>query len=809
MDHLTRAVRYAVRSLLRFKMLSLLAVLCMGLGIGTCVTLFTSLNSWLFRPLPYPASSSLVTLRETLPGGGGQWSGRTRLSGASYLDWQARARSFDAMGAFDRTDYNLSLEGEPERVAAARITASVFSTLGVAPAVGRLFDESEDRRGSSVALISHSMWQRRLGRDPAVVGRTLRLDGRLYSIVGVMPERFNFPEYADVWTPLGLELGGRRDERRLDVVARLRRDVTLAKARSEAEAIAAQLAREHPDSHEGRSALVQPYVEAFTPPGVVIGMYLVLAAGLFVLLIAGANVANLLLVKAAGQRHDTALRFALGAGRGDLLQQSLVETLLLVGAGGALGLLLGGFGIAQLTRISPVQPPSWVRYDLDWRVVAFTVVLTAASALVVSLVPALHGGGGGLAAELKESGRTTAGGARGRIGRLLSVAELAAALVLLIGASLMVQSFHRRHSADAGVATQGVLTARVALAGDAYREPEERAAFADELLRRLSAQPEVVQAGVSNALPFQNQGAGGWWSSRFEVEGQPVDARHEPPRAVHFTVSRGFPEAAGIRLSAGRWFSAEEDEQGREVVLVSASLARRYWGTADPLGRRLRIEGGPWLRVVGVTGDVRDPGDMLLIGGKPDDQVYVPYRLASPSELELAVRTRSDPAHFADALRASVRSLDPALPLHAVFTLDQVRVRSAWVSQMWGQMLTEVAGLALVLAVFGVYGVVSYSVSQRTHEIGIRMAVGAGRGRVLRLVLGDGLRLALQATGLGLLGALAMTRALSRLLYGVGALDPATFAACSAALVLVALAASGGPAWRGTRVDPVVALRSE
>ena len=809
MDPLTRTLRYAVRSLLREKALSLLAIVCMALGIGTCVTLFTAINPWLYRPLPYPAAGRLVSLRETLPEGGGQWSGRTLLSAANYLDWRARARSFDAMGAFERTEYNLSTEGEPERVPAARITASLLPTLGMGPAAGRLLDAAEDRPGSTVALISHSLWVRRLGHDPAVVGRTLRLDGRLYSIVGVMPESFNFPEYAEVWTPLGLEVGGTRDEHRLEVLGCLRRDTPLAQAQAEAEGIAAQLAREHPESNLGRSARVRPYIEAFTPPGVVIGMYLVLAAGLFVQLIASANVANLLLVKAAGQRHDTALRFALGAGRGDVLWQSLVEALLLVGAAAGLGLALGYVGSAGLSASSPVRPPTWVRYELDANVVAFTIALAAASALVVSLVPALHAGRRGLVDELKESGRTTTGGTRGRLGRLLTVAELAAALVLLISASLMVQSFHRRYSADVGIATHGVLTARIVLAGDAYREPSQRAAFADELLRRLAAQPEVVEAGVSNALPFQDQQAGGFWSARFEVEGQPVDPHQERPRAVHFVVSQGFPEAAGLRLRAGRWLSAEEDQQGRTVALVSAGLARRYWGRTDPLGKRLHVEDGPWLRVVGVTEEVRDAGDMLLIGDKPGDQVYVPWRLASPAELVLAVRTRSDPERFADALRASVRSLDPALPLHSVFTLDEVRVRSAWVAQMWGQMLSEVAALALVLAVLGVYGVVSYSVSQRTHEIGIRMAMGADRRRVLRLVLGDGLRLALQAATLGLLGALAMTRSMARLLYGVGALDPATFVACSAALVLVALVASGAPAWRGTRVDPVVALRAE
>jgi len=438
MDDLIRTLRFARRSLWREKAISSLSIVCMALGIGTCVTLFTAINPWLYRPLPYPAAGRLVNLRETLPEGGGQWSGRTLLSPASYLDWQARARSFENMGAFERSDYNLATEGEPERVPAARVTASLLPTLGMAPVVGRLFGAEEDRPGSTVALISHSLWQRRLGQDPAVVGRTLRLDGNLYSIVGVMPERFNFPEYAEVWTPLGLQTGGKRDERRLEVLACLRRDTPLAQAQTEATTIAAQIAREHPDTNEGRSATVRPYIEAFTPPGVVVGMYLVLAAGLFVQLIASANVANLLLAKAAGQRHDTALRLALGARRGDLLRQSLAEALLLAGAGAALGLGLGYLGSLGLEATSPVRPPSWVRYELDANVVLFTIAVAAGSALLVSLVPALHAGRDDLVDELKDGGRTTAGGARGRLGRLLTVAELAASLVLVIGASLMV-----------------------------------------------------------------------------------------------------------------------------------------------------------------------------------------------------------------------------------------------------------------------------------------------------------------------------------------------------------------------------------
>jgi putative ABC transport system permease protein len=808
MDLAAPSLRHAVRSLRRDKGLSLLAILCIGMGVGTCVTLFTSINPWLFRPLPYRDPDRLMGLRETRPGSG-EWSGGSLLSGPDFLDWQARARSFESMGAFERVEFNLSTEGEPERVPAARVTATLLPTLGIAPGLGRGLRPDEDRRGSRVALIGHALWQRRLGGDPGVAGRTLRLDGELHTIVGVMPERFAFPEYAEVWTPLGLEAGGGdRGDRRLDAVARLLPRTTVAQARAELEGVSAALAREHPDTNEERSALVRPYLQGLTPPGVVQGMYLVLGAALFVLLIACANVANLLLVKAAGRRREIAVRRALGARRVHVVGQFLAEAAILVGAGGALGLLLGAVGASRLEGSTPVVPPFWARFALDVRVVGVTVALTALSAVLVSLVPAWRAGRESVVEDLKEGGRVGGGGARARLGRVLVVSELAAALVLLVGAALMVQSFERRCRSDSLRDGHSILTARLALAGDAYRDPGRRAAFVEELLRRLEASAGVVAAGAGNALPFREPLSGGWWATTFEVDGQPVEARRAP-RAAYFAVTRAFTDATGIAVVAGRAFLPEEDAEGRDVVLVNEALARRFGGGAGALGRRLRVAGGPWLRVVGVTRDVGDAGDMLLTDAKPSEQVYVPYQAGAPAELALAVRTRSDPLRFAEALRAAVRSLDPSLPLHSVFTLDEVRLRSAWVARLWGQMLSEVAGLALVLAVLGVYGVVAYSVSQRAHEIGIRVAVGASRGEIVRLVLGDGLRLAAQAVAVGLLAAALLTRSLSRLLYGVGALDPATLAGSTLALVLAALAASGGPAWRGARVDPVVALRAE
>jgi putative ABC transport system permease protein len=781
----------------------------MGLGIGTCVTLFAAANPWLFRPLPFPEPDRVVSLRQTRPDRAADWSG-SLLSGPDYLDWEARARSLQRMGGFERIQLNLGTEGEPERVPAARVTATLFPTLGITPVLGRSFRPEEDRQGAGVAVIGHDLWRRRFGGDPRVVGRTLRLDGTVHSVVGVMPERFAFPEYAEVWTPLGLEAGaGDRGDRRLDVVARLAPATTVAQAQAEVASVAAALAREHPDTNEGRSALVRPYLEVLTPPGVVRGLYLVLGAAFFVLLIACANVANLLLVKAAGRRRDIAVRLALGAGRGDVVRGLLVETALLAGAGGALGLVLGWWAGGQVLRLAPIRPPYWAAVSLDARVVAFTVAVTAFGALAAGLVPAWRAGRSGLVDDLKEGGRGTTGGARGRLGRLLAVSELAAALVLLVGAALMVQSFERRYRSDAGLDGGRVLTARLALAGDAYREPRQRAEFVEELLRRLGSQPEVVAAGASNSLPFRDPFSGGWKSRRFEIEGQPVEPGRAPT-AAFFAATRSFTDAAGVVVAAGRPFLPEEEAEGREVVLVSEALARRFpGGGAAALAGRVRLAGGPWLRIVGVMRDVRDAGDMTEDDSMPPEQVYVPYRTYAPADVALAVRTRSDPVRFADALRAAVRSLDPALPLHSVYTLDEVRVRSAWVARMWGQMLSHVAALAVLLAVLGVYGVVAYSVSQRAHEIGIRVAVGAGRGEILRLVLGDGLRLAAQAVAVGLVAATFLTRSLSRLLYGVGALDPATLGGCAVALVLAALAASAGPAWRGTRVDPAIALRAE
>jgi len=809
MGTIAKDVRHAVRSLLRTRGLSAVAVLCMGLGIGVCATLFASANPWLFRPLPYAEPDRLMALRETLPNAG-EGIRTEHLSAPDYLDWADQSRSFETFAAFERTESNLSTEDAPERIPGARITATLLPMLGKEPVLGRGLSAEEDGPGGRpVALVGHALWQRHFAGDPGVVGRTLKLDGVPHTVVGVMPAGFAFPEYAEVWTPLGLEPGGRdRHVHRLDVLARLDPGATLEQARAELAAIAADLGREYPETNRGRGAKVTPLLADLTPPGVVAGLRLLVAAGLLVQLIACANVANLLLARAASKRKETAVCLALGAGRARLLRRSLAEAALLAGAGAGLGLLLAWWGSASTFGEVPIRPPFWVVLGLDWRALGFTLAVAVLSAVLVSLAPVVQAWRADVVDDLKESARTVAGGPRGRLGRTLVVAELAVSLVLLVGATLLVQSFRHRYDAGAAFSTKGVLTARLALSGEAYEDPSRRALLLEELVRRVRSRPGVAEAGVANGLPFPDPTYGGWWSRALEVEGRTVEPQRRPA-AIYATATSGYLRTLGLPVVEGRFFAAEEEAEGRSVVVVSDGLARQLWEEGGALGRRLRFRDGPWLEVVGVVKETRDSGDVLGVGARPAGQVYVPYRLDPWTAVSLVARADANPSGLARVFREELRALDPSLPLHSVFTLDEVRSRAVWVPRLWSRMLAGVAAFAVLLAALGVYGVISYAVSQRTHELGVRIAVGAARLDVMRLVLGQGLRLALVAAAAGLLGSIALSGVLSGLLYGVDPLDPATLLGCAGLLTLVAVAASGGPAWRATRVDPLAALRSE
>ena len=808
-DSLTRDLRCALRSLVRFKGLSVVAIACMALGIGVCATLFAAVNPWLFRPLPFPQPNRLVGLRQTQPGAGGGFS---LLSGPDYLDVQRRsARSFERLGGCQRTELNLSTADAPVRVQAALVTASLFPTLRIQPIRGRNFSAEEDRPGGARSvLIGHSLWQSRFGGSADAVGGTLRLDGVEHTIIGVMPPRFAYPHYAELWVPLRLEQDeAKRGVRNVNTVARLRDGVTIEQARAELGTIAAALQREHPDTHRDSRIELRTLLGWLTPPGVAIGLRLLLAAGLFIQLIACSNVANLLLAKAVAQRREVAIRLALGAGRARLLRQFLLEALVIAAAGSVLGVLAGQWGMQWLLSGSSgaVRQPYWVNDDLDFTGLAVVAIIAVGSALAVAAIPALQADGSRVFADIKEGSRTVTGARQGRIGRLLVVSELGLALVLLIGAALMVQSFRARQDMDPGLELRPALTTRLVLSGETDADGLKRAELLQELARRVRALPGVEQAGFASSLPFSDPQAGGWASRRFEVDGHPVEPE-KLPRAVYASASTGYFEATGIRLRLGRFFDTAEEEEGRPVVVVSEDLARS-WGGADPIGQRLRVQGGPWLRVVGVVQQTRESGDMVLAGDKPPSQIYIPYRLDPSSAVSLVVRTSAEPEALSGALRATLRALDPGLPLGQVYSLAESRRRANWVAERWGSMMTKVAMLALLLAALGVYGVVSHMVSQRTHEIGLRMAIGASRRDVVGLVVRQGLRLALQSAVAGLLAALAFSRALSSLLFGVSATDPLIFGGCAAVLTLAALAASSAPALRAARLDPLVALRNE
>jgi predicted permease len=805
MGELWADLRHGLRVLARNRGPSTLAALCLGLGIGVHTTMFAGADPWLFRPLPYAAPERLAAVREADPGGA------TRLASApSFFAWKEQSGSFADLGAVVRVGFNFSTEDEPERLPGASITASLFPLLGVQPVEGRAFTAEEDRPGGpAVCLISDRLWRRRFAARAGVVGETLKIDGEGRTVVGIMPPGWEFPEHAEVWTPLRLDPGERdRTGRGLDVIGRLRPGVAFESARRELEALAGRLAAEYPETSAGWGFRVTPLLEELTPPGIRAALLLMLAAAGFVLLIACANVANLLLAQAVDRRREIATRLALGAGPRQIIRQMLVESLLLALSGGALGVALAYWGTSLMIGSVPIRPPFWAVTEVNPRVLLATLASCVLATVVAGLMPALEAARLDVRSGLQEGGRGSSMGARSRrMGGVLVAAELAASVVLLSGALLMIRSFRERQRVDLGFAPEGALAARLSLSGERYREPKARAAFLDEVIRRVHALPGVEATAAVTSLPVSDELGGGWSMASFEVEGLAIPAAERPSTLAQAATAEGFA-ALGIAIREGRGFRESEVTEAADVAVVSEGLARRFWPELDPLGRRLRLGGGEWLRVVGVAKEVREPNSILGLDLKPPGQVYVPYLRQPSSTVMLVVRARQ-PAALAAALREKVRTLDPLLPLYDVRTLVEARRRADWVARLWGQMLAWAAGVGALLACVGVYGVVARSVARRTQEIGVRMALGADRGAVLALMLRQGLRFSLAGVAAGVVGALVMMRALAGLLYGVSPTDPSTLLASALGLGGVAVLAIYLPARRATTVDPITALRSE
>ncbi|HEX8501292.1 MAG TPA: ABC transporter permease [Pyrinomonadaceae bacterium] len=804
-EELWQDLRFGVRALRKQPGFSLVVVLTLAIGIGANSTIFSFANGVLLRPLPYADPESLVALDETSPKRNVTSMG---VSFPNFLDWRAQNRVFEDIAAYTEGTYTLVGGGEPEQIRGAGVSSGLFEILGVTPALGRTITPEEDRPGSeTVVILSHGLWQRRFGSEPGAVGRTISVNNRPHTVVGVMPPGFKFPEVADLWVPLALDTQKwTRNDHGLGAIARLKPGVSLGQAAAEMEAIALRVEEQNPVTNEGLSVSVTN-LRAGLVGGYRQSILILLGVVGFVLLIACVNVANLLLARASSRRREVSIRVALGAGRWRIFRQLITESLVLSAAGGALGLILALWGLQLLLTAVPVELPFWMKFDLDGRVLAFTAAVSLLTGIVFGAAPALQASKVDLNASLKEGGRSDAHAGAGmrRLRGLLVVGEVALSLVLLVGAGLMMRSFLRLQQVDVGVNPANVLTMSVPLPSARYREPERRSAFFQQLVERVGALPGVREVGAVSNLPL----SGSRWGRSLTVEGRAALSVGAAPVINHCVVTPGYFRAMGIPVLAGRDIAEADAKDAPKVTVVDERLAREYWPGESPLGKRVRFgppeSNEPWHTVVGVVGGVRHE--------RPDAatrmSVYVPYQQIPVREMTLAVRTGGDPAGLAVAVRSQVRGLDPDQPVTDVRTMGEVITSAIWQPRLHAILFGVFAAVALALASVGIYGVMSYAVTQRTHEIGIRIALGAKPRDILRLVVGHGLALTLVGIALGAASAFALTRVMTSLLFEVSPADPATFAANVALLTAVSLVACYIPARRATRVDPLVALRYE
>jgi predicted permease len=804
MENLLQDLRYGIRVLLKSPGVSLMAILALALGIGANTAIFSVVNAVLLRALPYKNPDRILMV----------WVNNRRAgvdqdyhSYPNYEDYNNQNHVFEQIAAFIDTSSNITGDGEPERVIGAATTINFFPVMGMEPAMGRMFLPEEWEEGhNQVAVLSHGLWQRRFGSDPQIVGKTISINGKVRTIVGVMPPAFRFPaKETEVWVPLPLrpDLKGSRTSFWLKAVGRLKPGVTLDEARSEMEVISNRLVEQYP-SNAGYGVNLVPLYEQFT--GNIRSAILVLfGAVAFVLLIACANVANLLLARGAARGKEIAIRAALGAGRTRLIRQFLTESVLLAFFGGLGGLLIAFWGIKVLVALGPRDIPQLDQITIDGKVLGFTLAVSLLTGLIFGLVPALQASRPDLNETLKEGGRSSAGGfGVDRVRRVLIVSEIALSLVLLIGAGLLIKSFIRLQDVNLGFNPDHLLTMNLQLAGSNYKEDSRVSSFYKQLIQRVEALPGVQSAAAVSDV-FLNKVTN---SSTFSIEGRP-----NPPTAerVEITIDTATPDyfrLMGIPLVRGREFD-EHDTGDIPVVIINETMAKRFWPNEDPVGKRI-VYGDPdsdtkWITVVGVVGDMRRTG----VDTEVRCETFVPHNQWPLRSMVLVVRTASDPLSLAGLVRQEVLAIDKDQPVYNIKTVDQLL--SERVSQRRFNMLLLgiFATIALLLAGVGIYGVMSFIVTQRTREIGIRMALGAQKGDVIRLVVGQGIITALAGVLIGLAAAFALTRLMSSLLFGVSTTDPVIFVIISLLLTAVAGVACYIPALRATRVDPMVALRYE
>ncbi|MEO8028686.1 MAG: ABC transporter permease [Bryobacteraceae bacterium] len=803
MQILAADLRFAIRFFRRNPGFTLVAILALALGIGVNTALFSVVDAVLLRPLPYGNPDRLVVVWENSKLEG---VARSSPSPANFLDWKAQNHVFEDMACAHGHSANLTGDGPPEGVIGRVITANMFPVLGVTPAIGRGFTEEDTRSAEPIVILSDGLWRRRFAADPNVVGRQIEMDGQQTTVIGVTRPGFFYPtSRVEYWLPYRMTPGeaARRTSHYLNVAARLKPGVTLEKAKADMNTIARGLARQYPEADYGVSTAVVPALEQVAGTAGS-ALWILLAGAGFVLLIACANVANLLLAKAVGRRREIAVRQALGAGRGRLIRQMITESVLLSSLGGALGIALAAFSLRLAGRLVPPAMTASATLSLDVRVMLFAFGLSLATGLLFGAGPALWSGRGDLHDVLKQGGRGGTGG-RGLLRDALVVGEVALAIMLLVGAGLMIRTLQSLYALNLGFRSGGLLTMNTRLPVLKYAKPEKRVQFYDAVIEKVRHLPGVQSAAYASDIPFKTQGN----TITIALEGVTFGPEHASDALLRVSTP-GYLETLGVRVLEGRLYSAYDHANATPVIVINESFKKQYYANQSPLGRRIQISdhSGVWREVIGVVAEVRERGfEPALQSGVYLPVAQTPKSWAIPEDL--VVRTATPPLSLAGAVREAVWSVDRDQPITDVRTMDDLIDSDVADRRRQMALLGGFAVLALVLASLGIYGVLAHAVSQRTREIGVRMALGARASDVVRMVAVGVMKLVLLGLALGTAAALAFSQVIAKILYGVEASDPATYASVAALLLLVAMLACAIPARRAASVDPIVALRDE
>jgi putative ABC transport system permease protein len=806
---LVQDLRYGIRTLLRSPGFTAVALLTLALGIGANSAIFSFVDGAMLRPLPYPEAERIVQVWEKPPRGQ-----RNVISALNYLDWKSSNTVFESLAASTGGQMTLSGTGEPVLIRTGRVSAQYFDIYQIQPSIGRTFAADEDQPGKEhVVVLSHRLWAGRFGSDATLVGRTLTLDGEPYTVIGVMPQGSAFDRgFNDMWRPLAFKPGElTRNFHWLVVYGRLKAGTTLDAARAQMDTVGARIARDYPDSNKDWGVTIDRYADVFIGPQLRSSLLVLLSAVGVLLLIGCANLANLTLARGTARDREVAVRAAIGAGRGRLVRQFLTENVLLAAAGGVAGVLLGYAMLAGLKLlVPPFTLPRDVNVTMDARIVAFAMALSILTGIVFGLAPALQATKPDLASAMKEGGRSaTADSGRRRLRSALVVIEVALSFMLLVGAGLLVRSFFRMMNVELGFDATNVLTLRLPIPNTRFDQPAQLTAYVRELVSQISGIPGVVGAVATDSLPLEGFSNG----MPFLIAGREAVDRANRQSCGFKVVQPDYFRVLGIRLLKGRTLSDRDVKGAPPVAIINQSLATRYFADQDPIGQRLLIQeivpGRPQLgpevpwEIVGVIADERTSA----LDGTVRPGVYVPMEQSPTFFVNAVVRARVEPESLQRAITAAVHGVDRNQPVTDVRTLEQMKSESAATNRLRTMLIGIFAGIALLLSAIGIYGVISYTVVQRTHEIGVRAALGASGGALLQLVLINGMTLAAAGLALGFAGSLGVTRLLSSLLFGVGARDPLTMAAAAAILAVAAFLACYVPARRAATLDPLAALR--